>query len=258
MTREKGDSRNLARKIEALGGSVEYIPMIEFQEPSDPRPLAQMRDRVTDFDWIALTSRRAARAFLHGLPVAETCRPCIAAVGASTAAEIERNGWPVDLISRGAGTGDLVADLIALRRIEGKTIGYPCSNLARDEFSTRAIAAGAMSVAMVEAYRVVAPRTDFAKLGKAEFDIAVFTSPSGSRNFVSLFANTTCSLARIHPVSIGPTTTTALIELGAAWFVEARTQNDVGLLDAVVEAWEHINKQGRMKTLAFQQIDHAA
>ncbi len=248
LTREKDDSRDLARQIESLGGSVECIPMIEFQEPSDPRPLAQMRSRVTDFDWIALTSRRAARAFLHDLPVTATSRPCIAAVGASTAAEIERNGWPVDLVSRGAGAGDLVGDLIALGRIEGKAIAYPCSNLARDEFSTRAMAAGAMSVAMVEAYRVVAPRTDLENLGEAEFDIVVFTSPSGSRNFASLFANTTDSLARIQPVSIGPTTTTALLELGAGWVSEARTQNDIGLLDAVVEAWKHIRKEGRTTT----------
>ncbi len=245
LTREKDDSRDLARQIESLGGVVECIPMIEFQEPSDPQQLAQMRSRVTEFDWIALTSRRAARAFLHGLPVTEASRPCIAAVGASTAAEIERNGWPVDLVSQGTGAGDLVDELVALARIEGKTIAYPCSNLARDEFSTRAMAAGAMSVAMVEAYRVVARKTDMANVRKAEFDIVVFTSPSGSRNFASLFANTTNSLARIQPVSIGPTTTTALLELGAGWIVEARTQNDEGLLDAVVEAWKHIRKKGR-------------
>lgn len=248
LTRPEADSRNLARQIEALGGSAECIPMIEFEEPSDPRPLAQMRDRLTDFDWIALTSRRAARAFLHGLPATETSRPCIAAVGASTAAEIERNGWPVDIVSNGGGAGDLVDDLIALRRIEGKTIAYPCSNLARDEFEKRAMAAGARSVAVVEAYRVVAPGTDMGNLGEAEFDIVVFTSPSGSRNFARFLANTTDVFARIQPVSIGPTTTTALRELGAGRVAEAQAQNDVGLLDAVLEAWEHVNKQGRTTT----------
>ncbi len=248
LTRQKDDSRDLALQIEALGGVVECIPMIEFQEPSDPRPLAQMRDRVTDFDWIALTSRRAARAFLHGLPLTETSRPCIAAVGASTATEIERNGWPVDLVSGGGGVGDLVDDLIAHRRIEGKTIAYPCSNLARDEFSRRAMAAGAKSVAMVEAYRVVAPMIDMGNLGEAEFDIVVFTSPSGSQNFAQLLANTADVFSKIQPVSIGPTTTTALLDLGARGIVEAQSQNDAGLLDAIVEAWEHIKKQGRTTT----------
>ena len=110
------------------------------------------------------------------------------------------------------------------------------------------MAAGAMSVAMVEAYRVVAPRTDVENFRKAEFDIVVFTSPSGSKNFASLFEGTVDSLAKIQPVSIGPTTTTALLELGAGWVVEARTQNDIGLLDAVVEAWKHIRKKERTTT----------
>ena len=98
---------------------------------------------------------------------------------------------------------------------------------------------------MVEAYRVVAPKIDIKNLGEAEFDIVVFTSPSGSRNYAKLFFERTGSLAEIQPVSIGPTTTTALLELGAGWVQEAQTQNDVGLLDAVAEAWEHIKKQGR-------------
>jgi len=245
LTRQEDDSRSLARRIEDLGGSVECIPMIEFAQPSDPGPLAQMRDRIADFDWIALTSRRAARAFLDGLPVSASSRPSIAAVGASTAAEIERNGWPVDLVSVGAGAGDLADDLIALGGIEEKTIAYPCSNLSRDEFARRAMDAGARSVAMVEAYRVVAPKIDMENLGETEFDIVVFTSPSGSRNYARLFFERTGSLEEIQPVSIGPTTTTALLELGAGWVKEAQTQNDVGLLEAVAEAWEHIKKQGR-------------
>ncbi len=248
LTRQKDDSRDLALQIEALGGVVECIPMIEFTQPSDPRPLAQIRDRIADFDWIALTSRRAARAFLDGLPVPATSRPLIAAVGASTAVEIDQNGWPVDLVSAGAGAGDLADDLIALGGIEEKTIAYPCSNLSRDEFARRAMDAGARSVAMVEAYRVVTPRIDMGNLGETEFDIVVFTSPSGSRNYARLFFERTGSLAEIQPVSIGPTTTTALLELGAGWVQEAQTQNDVGLLDAVMEAWEHIKNQGRTTT----------
>jgi len=242
VTRRYEDSRELTSEIRRRGGDVSCLPMIEVAGPGDRESLAASRKKIGDFDWLVLTSRHSARSFLEGL--SRPGRNRVAVVGDSTAAEVERWGWPVHLKGNGKGATALARALEEAGEFEGRTFLYPCSNLARTDFATAAMDAGASGVLAVEAYRVVRPIFGTSDPDPLAHDIAVFASPSAVDHMAQLLGERGSSLEQIHSVSIGPTTTAALQERGAAGVWEARSTDPEGLLAAISEAWREI-KEGR-------------
>ena len=63
VTSSAGTFPGLLEALEAIPVPVEECPLMEFAPPLDWRPVDQALDRLTEFDAVAVTSPRAARAF---------------------------------------------------------------------------------------------------------------------------------------------------------------------------------------------------
>jgi uroporphyrinogen-III synthase len=240
LTRRMEDVGDLASRITALGGHVTCAPMIQIAPPSDPRPLEECRGRIGEYDWVALTSRHAARALLGNLPFPGSGKPRIAVVGASTAEAVRKENWDVNVEASGRGAAALAEVLADKHEVRGANILYPTSNLGRDDLDQRLEVAGAR-ITRIEAYRTIQPedppREDLERMRSGGFDITVFASPSAVANFGQLAGVSSLAAETLVTVSIGTTTSAALREAGARRIVEAKRPDTESLLDAVREAW---------------------
>lgn len=240
LTRRRRDSVQLARNIEELGGTVSIVPMTIIGPPGDPVAVEVARQAVSDFDWIAVTSRHGAVGYLGGLPVPGGKRPRIAAVGSATAESVRRNGWPVDLLAAGYGAEALAREMLRAGVGSGARVLHPCSDLARTELRQELEAAGA-DVVSLEVYRTVPSSDSEELLGECSrvgrWHVAVFASPSAVTRFHDIAGDLDRVMARRLAVGIGPTTAKALAATGIWQVVESKSRDDAGLLEAVERAW---------------------
>jgi uroporphyrinogen-III synthase len=240
LTRQRRDSVQLARNIEALGGAVSIVPMTRIGPPRDPVAVEVARKAVGDFDWIAVTSRHGAVGFLGGLAIPGGTRPRIAAVGSATAEAVRRNGWPVDLQAAGYGAEALAGEMLRAGVGRGARVLYPCSDLARTELRQELEGAGA-DVVSLEVYHTV-PTADAEELLEecsrtGRWHVAVFASPSAVARFHDIAGDLDRVMERRLAVGIGPTTARALAAAGDWQIVESQSRDDAGLLEAVERAW---------------------
>lgn len=240
LTRSPEDSGELTRRIGQAGGGAICVPMIRIAPPEDPEPLRRVRENLSAFRWLVLTSRHGAARILEGLrPVADLD---IAAVGESTARAIRDLGWSVAHVSSGKGGAALAVELSAMG-VSGETVLYATSDLGGDELPERLRDAG-VRMTVVEAYRTLPPEPSDPSIERlvrdvegGRHDIAVFASPSAVRNFAGLFVTGGAYPAGLPAVAIGATTEKALKQAGARAVTKAARPDAAGLFEAVVAAW---------------------
>lgn len=236
VTRARGEDR-LRTMLEPLGATVLELPAIAIEPPRDPEPLRRAIERLTDYDWIAFTSRNAVRAVVGPL----TPRgPRIAAVGPATAAELEVRGLRVDLIPDEA-TGVALAAALAARGVAGRRVLVPCGDLARSDLRDGLREAGAR-VDEVPAYRTVRPASadsgSLEALRRGKVDAVTLLSPSAVRNLAEMLDGEMDCLRRVRLVCIGPTTGAAVRELGLEPAAEAEEHTVEGLVRALIACWK--------------------
>ncbi|MFH1279639.1 MAG: uroporphyrinogen-III synthase [Candidatus Eisenbacteria bacterium] len=238
ITRPWEDGADLAAAVEGLGGEAYSVPLLRIEGPEDPGPLEEARRNLGSFDWVALTSRHAARALLEGIPE-EGSLPKIAVVGVSTERCVRDLGRRADLVSGGKGAAALAAAMIGAGAA-GTKILHPRSNLASDDLRRLLEEAGCV-VLSFEAYRTLPPGGPerAALQGRLrEGNAAVFASPSAVAYFAGIARGEKSALFDDWiAVGIGPTTGAALREAGFTRIAEADRPDDSGLLEALTEAW---------------------
>ncbi len=253
ITRMAGDNGLLQERIDAAGGMSLVIPMIRVAPPADPSALERARSSLASFDWIALTSRHAARALLAGV-VREGERPRIAAVGGATAAEAEALGWRADLVAEGKGAlelADRLVNEVPEEQLRNLRILHPCSSLALPMLA-ESLANTGVTVERVEAYQTLPPgdaeRQDL--LAHLEWiNGAVFASPSAVKHFLQVLGSTNSNAATTSPrgggppsawacAAIGATTRAALEEAGFAYTTAAARPDADALFVALTESWK--------------------
>jgi uroporphyrinogen-III synthase len=258
VTQIEGAEGSLAASLRARGAEVLAIPAIVITPPEDWAPLDSALAQIALFDWLVFTSRHAVDA-VCGRPAWEVARreasPSlrVAAVGRATAARLGSLGVIADLVPDTAGAGSLAALLASSgargqedarpdARAQGGALAglqvlWPRSDIARRDLPDALRKAGA-AVAEPIAYRTRKAEgtglEDFrARLGNGTIDAVAFMSPSSARGMCTLLGWDDLAPLAIRAViaSIGPTTTEALRELGAAPAVESaqRTADDLAL-----------------------------
>ena len=247
VTRARRQAGTLAALLRRQGATVLEIPSIEIRPPRSYRPLDQSLRRITEYDWLVLTSVNGVEALFARLKKLRlTARQFrgmrIAAIGPATRAAIEKRGLRVQVMPR-----EYVAESVvqALRgKVKGKRVLLVRAKVARDVLPRELRKAGAR-VDVIEAYETVVPARSRRRLQALLRDTArhphviTFTSSSTARNFMELLGRKRESrrlLDGITAASIGPVTSATLRELGLRPGVQARRYTMPGLVAAIVAA----------------------
>lgn len=244
VTRAGSTPGRLGDLLRDRGAEIVHWPCIRFDPPADRAPLDAAVERAAEFDWLVVTSPRAARHWLDAWAAKRGPgeRPAVpaAAAGPATAAALRAGGWPVERMGREYSAGGLFETFDAAGDVSRARMLFPCSDLASDELPEGLRGLGA-EVVRVVAYRTVLTPPDRAELRRAAESgtvrVVTFTSPSTVAGFLDGADGATMTLVRdrLAAAAIGPTTARALEAIDWPAFV-AEVASLEGLADATERA----------------------
>lgn len=242
MTDAGGPGQTLAARLREAGADVRILPIVTHVPAPDPAPLVAALTRLPEYAWAAFTSARAVEAVCqqdawNRWPWQSAAHPRVAAVGPATRAALIAHGVRVERCPDAPGARALAEAMIAAEggSLEGRTIFWPRSNIARPDLADELIAAGAEVVSPV-AYCTLPGRPsnlteilDAIEAGR--ISCVVFLSPSSATALAEVMPGRTLSAlaGRTLVASLGPTTSAALAAFGAPASIEAasRTAGDL-------------------------------
>lgn len=236
VTRANAPDDALATALESEGARILSWCCLSILPPASPDALTRALANLDRWDWIVVTSPRAAEAL--GAPPGTGTTPRIAAVGPQTAAVLESAGWPVALWATGSGALSLGQAMSRLHRLAGSQVLFPAGSRAGTTLEETLTAAGA-GVARVEAYRTVLTPPErgciVSDLARG-VDAVTFASPSAVEALgLALKGDLATVLGGTPVVAIGPTTAEPLRKSGVTPVLVARTPGISAMVDAVCE-----------------------
>jgi uroporphyrinogen III methyltransferase/synthase len=222
VTRARAQASDLARRLRDLGADVLETPAIRIE------PLRPALPDPASYDLVCVTSPNGAELLLEAVRDArELAGPRIAAIGPGTARALAAGGVAADVVPPRAVAESLVEALAAVPVRRALVAGAQ---------ESRDVLPGALRERGAEVDELALYRTVREPLGAADREAALgadyltFASGSAAR----FFAEAAGTLDGPRLVSIGPVTSDALRELGAAPDVEAAEHTPDGLVAALV------------------------
>jgi uroporphyrinogen-III synthase len=203
LTGTPGLAAPLADTLAAEGFEVETCPLVAVE------PLAGPPVRVTEYDWLLLTSRSGVAALFARV---DGELPRVAVVGKGTAEALRERGVEPDLV---AGTSTQEGLAAELPRPAGRVLFAGAED-------ARGVLVRELGAEFVPLYRTVELRPE----RFPEADLVVLASASAARSFAALGLPLAC-------VSIGPVTAAEARALGLRVLAEAPTHDRDGLVAAV-------------------------
>ena len=263
--RAKHQAGALSSELKKRGAEVLEIPFIEIRKPKSFKPLDAAVKSLNTYDWLILTSvngveamwdrmkqKRVGHDLSHAVKVSKTGSVSaargpllrIAAIGPATKKAIEQRGIKVDVVPKEYVAESVVKSLKS--KVKGKRVLLVRAKVARDVIPNELRKAGA-HVDVVEAYETVVPKSSRTRLRSALKNpkkrphVITFTSSSTVRNFVDLLGaknkQSRKELIGIRMASIGPVTSSTLLELGLPVDIAAKEFTIPGLIEAIVGAF---------------------
>jgi uroporphyrinogen III methyltransferase/synthase len=205
--------------LQALGGIVVPLPIIEAQAIEDTHLLDQSIGALKEYSWILFTSAYAVRFFMQRLSgrlnaTHPTGMPNLCAIGPATAAELEEFGYEAALIPdrfQAEGVLDaLGAYHDGIQNLDGMRILLPRAQEAR-EVLPQALAAAGARVDVVPCYKTVRAPIEgdiLRRLRENSPDLIVFTSSSTIRHLFEIVGRQEADRLLSHAAVavIGPVT----------------------------------------------------
>ena len=250
LTRSEQNADELAKALEGLGALVLIVPTIRHVEGGDAAVLERVFREKNSYSHLLFTSPVAVRFFCEassrqGISAAAWQAVRIAAVGPRTARSLEEAGLPPHLTAEGNGGKALARELLEKELLgPGSRVLLPQSAIARPELREILEAAG-VAVDPVVIYDTLPERPEklepfFQALDQGQApDAILFTSPSTLKAFLELSGEKGAAAlrhARMHIVSIGPTTSEAIRSERLKVAAEAKSPTVEGLVDAVLRS----------------------
>jgi len=193
ITRAAPQSEALAKVLAGLGAIPLVLPLVEFGEPEDFRPLDAAIAQLDQFDWIIFTSGQAVRAVVaRSKDLGASLNPArsklqIAAVGPVSAEAVRQSGLPVEYVARthsGVGLANELGE-----RLRDRSVLLPRSDRANPDLPA-SLKTHRAEVTEVVAYRTLQPgevnRQKLSSISEGEADAILFFSPSAIQNFAEL------------------------------------------------------------------------
>lgn len=213
LIREPEDNRELAGLLEASGVPVRQIPCLATRYV-EPGALPEQIEAVTFSSRRGVAGLRlssAGPAWMARLGAAQ-----VGAVGAATAAALDEAGWPADLVADPP-LGEELARRLLSSLGAGSRVAVVRGNLRAGGMDAILTGAG-LELCPVQVYENVAPEVP--QLEPFAVAAVFAASPSAARRLLA--ANPW--MAGQAFVAIGPTTATALSEMGVARIEQAGKQ----------------------------------
>jgi uroporphyrinogen-III synthase len=242
VTRAVDQAGKLSEALCTAGFVAVEVPVLEIVPPKSFMALDAAIQRLSNYNWLILTSTNAVRvlgerAAVLGVDLKVDVR--VAAVGKATAEAVRAIGLSVEVVPEqyvAEGLLDAFAHAGVLDFI-GKRVLLARAAVARDLIPERLRELGAR-VEVVEAYRNQVPARAAEMLREAiarGIEIAVFTSSSSVRHLAEATekAGLKWPLIGVRAVSIGPVTSQTLHESGWKVAAEAEPSDIGGLVEAV-------------------------
>lgn len=242
VTRTRRQASKLVRKLTGLGADVMELPMIRVRPAVDEEVKREVFSGLGSYDWIVFTSRNGVRNFfdllleehrdLRSLGFAR-----IAAVGPSTAREVEKCHLAVDLVPEKHTGSDLAEALIETGSMENAKILMVKGNLGGADLIRRLEEVWAM-VDRFEVYKTEPTDLSLHPVAKRFREMGAhaitFTSSSTVKSFVRQARSLQLKPGAVTPksFSIGPVTSQTMADMRIPLTREARTST----LDSLIEA----------------------
>ncbi len=242
VTRASTQAGGFSELLRSRGARVLELPTIEIVPPSSWVDLDRAIDKLSDFNWLILTSANAVDAFFARLDQAgQDSRALagikIAVVGQKTAQSLQQHGITPDFIPP-----DFIADALVSNfpiSPAGQRILFPRVETGGREVLVRELTTLGAIVVEVAAYQSQCPDSIdpsiLAALQQQSIDIITFASSKTVKHFCQLIGTSLPSgwQDRIYIASIGPQTSATCRELLGKVDIEATEYTLPGLVAAL-------------------------
>ena len=244
VTRAREQASDLRRLLEESGAQVLQFPTIEIAAPESSESMDRVIDDLESYQWLVFTSTNGVKFFFDrliekGRDARALAKTKVAAVGATTAADLRARGIVPDLVPEKFQSTALLPLLDADQR--GVKTAIVRAAEGREELIDELRRRGG-EVDLAVAYRTKAADYDLDELrsliASDAIDCVTFTSSSTVDHFFEKLTAEERALVSDHAVlaSIGPSTTETIRKWGRSPDVVARNASVQALHDAVVDA----------------------
>jgi uroporphyrinogen III methyltransferase/synthase len=238
VTRPRQQAEDLAAKLVALGATVALHPVIEIRPPERWSEIDPVLERLSEFELVVFASANGVQSFFArcaelGSRKMNLDNLKLAAIGSKTAKAIEQHGGRVSLTPNRADSQGLAQCLI--ENVRGKKLLLIRADRGSSELPDL-LSQAEVRFEQIAVYRSVDVENVEAEIARAissgEFDWVTMTSSAIAAASVKLFGE---GLKSAKLVSISPTTSRQLEELGMTVAAEAKQFNMDGVVAAIVK-----------------------
>jgi uroporphyrinogen-III synthase len=238
VTRPRGQASALADRLREVGAVPIQLPAIEIAPPKDFTPIDNALHRLSEFEWVIMTSVNGIAAVAGRLDTLGLAREClsqrkIAVIGPATAEACAKAFRQPDVVP-GQYISDAIAD--AIGEIGDHSFLLLRADIARKDLPEELTRRGG-KVEEVAVYRIVSDES--VKLGADEPAPDYITLTSSASVHATLAklreANREEWMRKVPLACIGPITARTVDELGYRVAVEAKEYTIGGLVEALIE-----------------------
>lgn len=223
-TRPLSDDDTLKKSLTEKGATVLDFPMIRIVINSLNTEIQTTFANINTFEWLLFTSKNGVDSFFKILKeVKPVSLPKIAVIGQTTAKEVLKNGIEPELVSSGNTSEDFIGELKTKLRSEDSVL------VIQGELADTKLEHQLSSATRLNVYKTIKTVNHSAeiinRIKADDYDMLVFTSPSGFRNFVKVMNENNCNNFKI--ACIGKTTEKEILHLGyTPLIVSAKSSGD--------------------------------
>ena len=191
-TRPLSDDDTLKKSLTEKGAVIFDFPMIRIVINDLNTEIQTALANISTFEWLLFTSKNGVECFFKLLKDDRHVElPKIAVIGKITANEVRKNGFEPTLVAAGNTSENFISEL-KTKLVSTDTILLISGELADTKFEDNL-----SSVTRLNVYKTI-ETADHSKeiinrIKENDYDMLVFTSPSGFRNFVRVMRDNNCN-----------------------------------------------------------------